>query len=495
MSQPDHHIRTHPPPPPPPPPPPSLPPLELDATTASVLGPAASSPSPRIRVRPAHMYELPASHRGTRHGHEDAASWGAGHASQDTQTGDANAAAAWEQQQANPWPYHGPAFGHDETGPTATIYACVRRREQDSHWQHQHDRHSELRPPSRPPAPAAQVNPSYRPYRPPGGHMHAACGRTVSPANAGAAPHHFYEPLRLVSGSAIPGGSPPPPPPPPRAEAADGAAGPGNAAEGPSTMDTMITTTASALASGGVNIHGAASSASPLLPVVPNTPQDAHVSAAAPVLPCPSPSSPQPEHESGSRTALDCGPPPPSPPPSSPPPAYSFPDVRPEPTVCQHPHLPPYSPPLVSSACPAQPVYATTSSSSSNNGKNNNNNNNIHTTPPNPSSPPPLPPRRPRPPYDGFGAGPANPASYPPPPKTNYNPHAPPALPPRPALGSSTLPNPAGLLLSTSSAKKWLDKTSHVLESTFEAVVQGPAARGYSPGQGAGQARRGPLNG
>ncbi|KAJ6443916.1 myosin class II heavy chain (MHC) [Purpureocillium lavendulum] len=74
--------------------------------------------------------------------------------------------------------------------------------------------------------------------------------------------------------------------------------------------------------------------------------------------------------------------------------------------------------------------------------------------------PPPLPPR-PMP-------GPA--VAYPPPPKTMYPPRPqylnPPPLPPRNGSGGS------GSLFS--SASKWLDKTSQVLETKLEAVLQGP---------------------
>lgn len=124
----------------------------------------------------------------------------------------------------------------------------------------------------------------------------------------------------------------------------------------------------------------------------------------------------------------------------------------------QPPQYPSYLPPPPS-PYPSQPTYASPQS------------------PPLPSGkpPPPLPPRRPNAQYGGFGGGPANATSFPPPPKTHYSPMP---MPPRPQGGggmSSTS------LFSSSSAKKWLDKTSQVLESKLESVLQGPQGPAHRP--------------
>ncbi|XP_044721584.1 uncharacterized protein HRG_04499 [Hirsutella rhossiliensis] len=90
--------------------------------------------------------------------------------------------------------------------------------------------------------------------------------------------------------------------------------------------------------------------------------------------------------------------------------------------------------------------------------------------------PPPLPPRSaPGLFAPGFGSDPRNAMPYPPPPKTLYTP--PPLPAGRPRTSSSSM-------FSSSSARRWLDKTSQMLESKLDEVLQGPQGPPHRPAYG-----------
>ncbi|EFY93022.1 hypothetical protein MAC_00805 [Metarhizium acridum CQMa 102] len=340
----------------------------------------------------------------------------------------------------------------------------------------------------------------YRPYRPPS--TSSASGATVaqSPSVMGMAPHHFYTPLSSDSEpmspakqrpdvvpdmeDKVPGQgpstkpySPPPPPPPPPAKddspaastespAQDAAYAPATNTSRPQSPSPVTMAHAQApLAQPSPSVPGmtpvsAHHTASPGMPPSPASSYDIQQSTYAPspsLSPLPRQTRPQVAHAStdSSHTGHT---------PASPPPAYLYPgpggpDSQPTPQGQQHP---PYSPPPPS-PYPPQPKYAAST------GQQN---------PPLPGGkpPPPLPPRRPNVSCGGFGGGPSNAANFPPPPKTHYNPMRPP-YPPRP-LGSGMS---STSLFSASSARKWLDKTSQVLESKLESVLQGPQGPAYRP--------------
>ncbi|KAK2594567.1 hypothetical protein QQS21_007739 [Conoideocrella luteorostrata] len=341
-------------------------------------------------------------------------------------------------------------------------------------------------------------NMPYRPYRPPSASSPTGTTIPQSPSVVGTAPHHFYMPFNPDSQP----GSP-------------------NPEKKTSTFDTMAVlvpseesktikgqdnaiglypppATSTVASPPGIEsskqnvaaqVTAAASSSPPSQTPPPNVVSDAHAHLAqsppgmtavspapmhsgishSPQIP-PSPASSYNTHQPTQTPPPNLTPrPAPQQPPNyipySPPPAYTFPnDGRPESHLLsgQQQH-PPYSPPPPS-PYPTQPVYASTTMSNP-------------PFPPSGKLPPPLPPRRQQIPYGGFGAGPSTTAAYPPPPKTCYNP-APPPYPPRP--GSSSMSS-GGSLFSASSAKKWFDKTSQVLESKLEAVLQGPPGPAYRP--------------
>lgn len=369
----------------------------------------------------------------------------------------------------------------------------------------------------------------YRPYRPPS--ISSASGATTaqSPSVMGTAPHHFYTPFSSDAEpmsppkqrpDAVPDTedkapgqspsikpcSPPPPPPPPKDDspaasthslAQDAVPTPETTTSQPQSPPPVAMAHAQApLAQPSpsvtpVSLHHTASPGMPPSPAssydiqqstyVPSPslsplqhqprPQAAHARTDSwhtgytpvsppPAYPCPGPEGPDswPTTPQGQQQQQ-------RPPYSPPPPSYPYPgqggrpDSQPTPQSQQHP---PYSPPPPS-PYPPQPIYAAYT------GQQN---------PPLPGGkpPPPLPPRRPNVSYGGFGGGPSNAANFPPPPKTHYNP-VPPPYPPRP-LGSGTS---STSLFSASSARKWLDKTSQVLESKLESVLQGPQGPPYRP--------------
>ncbi|KAG6014039.1 hypothetical protein E4U54_005918 [Claviceps lovelessii] len=511
-------------------------PAELDAAPVHGHGHGhghACAPSvPEHSVRLA--IELPASSgpdRTARPGEDAAVGRGRGGGTGEDGKGGCEQQQQQQQQQANPWPYHGPAFGLDGRGLTGTIYGNG-GDEEEKQAEHVRGARTEVRcltwtladGDDDVAAHAASSVPSrpYKPYRPPAGH--GMCARPVSPEDAGAAPHNFYQPLRPGPDGQSPSSSPGPssstPRPAPRSAPSPAVPGSTQGAHLLASAHQPAAVTATSPEPDHLQhpVQPAAAQALLSAPASSSSPCRTHhgptsapsSSSSSSSLPSPQPASPQPQYDPGPRASPGCGPP------CSPPPAYSFPDPGlpdSQPAVCQHQSLPPYSPSRISSA----QLACATDSSSSSNVKNNNNGSTSDsinaTVPPEIScpqdaSPPPLPPRRPHAsPYGGFGAGPANAASYPPPPKINYIPQAPPAHPPRPLLGSSTLTHAGNLLFSASSAKKWLDKTSHVLESRLDAVLLGPASASASapapaptsrpahrsppPGPGAGQAPRG----
>ncbi|KAK9443164.1 hypothetical protein VB005_04233 [Metarhizium brunneum] len=372
----------------------------------------------------------------------------------------------------------------------------------------------------------------YRPYRPPS--ISSASGATTAQSSSvmGTAPHHFYTPFSSDAEpmsppkqrpdavpdteDKAPGQSPsikpysPPPPPPPKDDspaastyslAQDAAPTPATTTSQPQSPPPVAMAHAQApLAQPSPSVtpvspHQTASQGMPPSPAssydiqqstyVPSPslsplqhqprPQAAHARTDSwhtgytpvsppPAYPCPGPegldswpTTPQGQQQQQQQQHYPAY--------SPPPPSYPYPgqggrpDSQPTPQSQQHP---PYSPPPPS-PYPPQPIYA------ANTGQQN---------PPLPGGkpPPPLPPRRPNVSYGGFGGGPSNAANFPPPPKTHYNP-VPPPYPPRP-LGSGTS---STSLFSASSARKWLDKTSQVLESKLESVLQGPQGPPYRP--------------
>lgn len=64
-----------------------------------------------------------------------------------------------------------------------------------------------------------------------------------------------------------------------------------------------------------------------------------------------------------------------------------------------------------------------------------------------------------------------NPANFPPPPKTHYT-SPPPPLPSRPGSGK---------IFTSANAKKWFDKTNHVLESRLAPILQGSVDPKHKP--------------
>ncbi|QPH18513.1 hypothetical protein C2857_003575 [Epichloe festucae Fl1] len=455
----------------------------------------------------------------------------------------ARTAEVGDRVQANPWPYHGPGFGDDENGPSATVLPTVQHQgpgglsangldgdgDEDGDGDGDGDgemaslrldavagaaaaardtkttttpapikpycpppeRHDVLSagglrspPTSAGPKSVAQV--AYRPYRPPSvpspaGNPGTRPG-TQSPSSLGAAPHHHHHhhhSYRPFDADSQPG-SPAPdeatgqqehaasPALVPVSEPAPNTTTTSSSCPPPSSSSTQhahVPTTMAQASAGGTTTL----SPTPIRPTHP--PQ----MEASPWPPWPSPASSDTAHPPTWTPSPHSPPQPNYPGPQAqyanssaayyPFPNESRPDSQPETNPAGHQHqCPPYSRPPLASPHPTQPVYAT------------------NNTPPNPpfspgKPPPPLPPRRPQAQHHGgFGGGPVDAAAYPRPPKTHHNP-MPPAHPPRPGPSSLT----SGSLFSASSAKKWFDKTSQVLESKLEAVLQGPSGPAYRP--------------
>ncbi|KAH7316511.1 hypothetical protein B0I35DRAFT_479345 [Stachybotrys elegans] len=196
--------------------------------------------------------------------------------------------------------------------------------------------------------------------------------------------------------------------------------------------------------------------------------------------PRPTENSAPPQHHYQAQQPAQMSYPPPPPPPYPPMPNSSY--APPQPQRPQYPTHPPYGQPQ-----PAPGQYPTGYQA------------------------PPLPPRpftahnsqAPLP--SGFSSAVPNTVHFPPPPKTHYVP--PPA---QPGVGRTS----SGKLFSSSSAKKWLDRTGQVLESGLAPMLQGregwtqqgqgvqspppghqfvppmsPQVRGAPPAQGSGRGR------
>lgn len=379
------------------------------------------------------------------------------------------------------------------------------------------------------PSTSGTTNLAYRPYQPP---PSPPPPQEHHPAAAmGTAPHHFYEPQGEAKTPSLPA--------PPKAAVAASTASPSTvpataatptqrpattsphpSTASPSAQDLSVGPNAMApprppsavSATGPPHIqyaprpqyppqpypHGISPYASPSPPVAGMTPVSPMQGYHTPPLQAPSPANssyhfPQPTYASTPASTTtspyqtQAGHAPPQPPrpqthhamsgptispqfsPLSPPPPYGY-GGMPRPGS-QPPQQSPYhSPPApYPSPYPTQPTYAYGPGSKG-------------LPPPGMHPAPPLPPRPAPgqfgPPPIGFGAGPANAAVYPPPPKTMYGPGPhPPPLPPR--SGGS-----GNLFSGTSSARKWLDKTSQVLESKLEAVLQGPPGPPQRPAYG-----------
>ncbi|PNY24373.1 uncharacterized protein TCAP_05686 [Tolypocladium capitatum] len=430
---------------------------------------------------------------------------------------------------AVPWPYHGPPLGED--GPRATVYPQAAQPAPTGHVKEQREgaqgdgraepQSSDDAPPgpeaasaaARFPAPPKPTQPHgtatsppapvYKPYSPPPDGDGAGQGASVGPS-ADETTGLAYRPYQ----------PPPSPPPPPEKHpaAAVGAAprpvcvpqgeaktssppAPLKVAVAASTTSPSTVPAAVAAAAAAPGQRPATASPHPSTPspsvqnfsVAPNTahsprppsaasavsaasaamppqiqyaprPQDSHQPYPHGVHPYASP----PPHHAMSGPAMS-----PQFSPLSPPPPYSYGGVPPPGSQPpQHsPHHPPPGP--YPSLYPTQPIYAYGPEGGA-------------PSPQGMHSAPPLPPR-PAPGQFGplpmgFGAGPAHAVAYPPPPKTMYAPGPyPPPLPPRTGSGG---------LFSSTSARKWLDKTSQVLESKLEGVLHGPPGPPHRPAHG-----------
>ncbi|POR35352.1 hypothetical protein TPAR_04450 [Tolypocladium paradoxum] len=347
---------------------------------------------------------------------------------------------------------------------------------------------------------------AYRPYRPPEQH----------PAGAvGTAPHHFHVPQKQEAKMSSPAAptqvavaaatASPPTQRPATASPHPSAASPSveNVSVAPNTAHSPRPPSA-ASAAGPPQVqyaprpqypcqpypHGISPYASPSPPVPGMAPVSPMQGYSAPPLQAPSPANssyhvPQPTYASTPastasspyQTQPEHAPPPPPPPqthhamsdptippqtsPLSPPPPFSYGGMpRPGSQPPQHsPHHPPPAP--YPSPYPTQPTYGYGPEGKALPAQG------MHSAPP---LPPRLAPGQFGPFPMGFGAGPANAVAYPPPPKTMYTPGPhPPPLPPRSGSGNLF---------------KWLGKTSQVLESKLEAVLQGPPGPPHRPAYG-----------
>ncbi|TWU74379.1 hypothetical protein ED733_001607 [Metarhizium rileyi] len=329
-------------------------------------------------------------------------------------------------------------------------------------------------PPPKSPDQSAAV--TYKPYRPPSTSSVSGTTRPQSPSVMGAAPHHFYTPLsptiQMKSPSTqnlavvVPGAEtqspgqnpsirPHSPPPPPSKDSPvlsiqSPASTPVNMTSPPQSPPSAIWAQAQApLAQASPTIPATASvppchTPSPQIPPSPASLYNIQQATYAPSPLLSAQARPQVPHANTD--------------PSQPAYASVSPHLAPG-WPGSHPRPGQSSPPLPSPH-PPQPIYETQMG---------------QPKPPLPGGkpPPPLPPRRPNVLHGGFGGGLSNVGNFPPPPKTHYNP----LHPPRPVGGGTS----SASLFSASSARKWFDKTSQVLESKLESVLQGPSGPAYRP--------------